>query len=280
MTARAQPVLDTSKADIVQDFYQFSDIPFDRSIPVEELFLMDQHEETLARLTYAVKRQWFAVLTGDCGSGKSTLIRKLIQMLDPFSYRCLYIADSKLTPRHFYNGVLRQMGVEGAFYRGDSKRILHREIALMTQTQKLRPVIIVDEAHLLDKEMLEELRFLLNFNVDSESPLALILVGQDELNDILRRRTCRAIAQRVNIRCYMPYLGPDDTTDYVHHQLERVDTQTEIFSDDAYQEIFQCSQGCIRIIDKICTHVLLYGAQQKKKVLSGLDVRFVIEQEL
>ena len=182
------------------DFYRFQRLPFDRAIPTEHLFMPDRHEEILARMTYAIERQWFVVLTGVCGSGKSTLIRRLQRQLDPFRYRCLYLADSKLTPRHFYNGILRQLGVEGAFYRGDSKRILHREIALMVQSQKIQPVILIDEAHLLDREMLEELRFLLNFNVDSESPLALVLSGQPELNDKLSRQSFHAISQRVNIR--------------------------------------------------------------------------------
>ena len=201
------------------DFYRFQMIPFDRAIPTEPLFMTDRHEEILARITYAIERQWFVVLTGACGSGKSTLIRRLIRSLDPFRFRCLYLADSKLTPRHFYNGILRQLGVEGAFYRGDSKRLLHREIALMVQSQKIQPVILIDEAHLLDREMLEELRFLLNFNVDSESPLALVLSGQPELNDKLNRQAFLAISQRVNMRCFSKNLDLMETRDYIRQQL-------------------------------------------------------------
>ena len=88
----------------------------------------------------------------------------------------MYLADSKLTPRHFTRGLLEQLGCEARFYRGDAKRQLHREIELMKGIHSLQPVVIVDETHLLDKEMLEEVRFLLNFKMDSESPMALILV--------------------------------------------------------------------------------------------------------
>ena len=100
----------------------------------------------------------------------------------------MYLADSKLTPRHFYKGLLEQLGCEAKFYRGDAKRQLHREIELMKGIHKLQPVVIVDEAHLLDREMLEEVRFLLNFKMDSESPMALILVGQSELWDKFQLR--------------------------------------------------------------------------------------------
>lgn len=282
MTApeRLDSRISTNTSSSFNAFYHFTYTPFDRSIPVEKLFLNDHHEEMLARLHYAIERQWFILLTGECGSGKSTLIRKLMRQLDPFRYRCLYLADSKLTPRHFYNGILRQLGVDGAFYRGDSKRLLHREIALMVQTQKIHPVILVDEAHLLDKEMLEELRFLLNFNIDSESPLALILSGQPELNDKLQRQAFRAITKRVNMRCFTHYLDEADTCRYVKQQVEQAGSPSVIFADDALSEIYQFSIGCLRVINKICTHALIYGAQREKGVLSGRDVRFVIEQEI
>jgi len=118
-------------------------------------------EETLGRLEYAAQRQLFAVVIGDCGTGKTTTIRLFRDSLDPAKFMVLYLADSKLTPRHFYKGLLEQLGCESKFYRGDAKRQLHREIELMRGIQHLQPVVIVDEAHLLDREMLEEVRFLL-----------------------------------------------------------------------------------------------------------------------
>ena len=82
-------------------------------------------------MQYAVQRQLFMVLTGDCGTGKTTLIRRLEHVLDPSEYSLMYLSDSKLTPRHFYKGLLTQLGIEARFYRSDAKRQLHREIELM-----------------------------------------------------------------------------------------------------------------------------------------------------
>ena len=107
--------------------------------------------------------------------------------------------------------ILRQLGAEGCFYRGDAKRRLHREIEVLQSIQHVKPVVIVDEAHLLDRETMEELRFLLNFKIDSDSPMALILVGQPELSDKLRRQAYLAIEQRVNLKCYNPYLDEAQT---------------------------------------------------------------------
>jgi type II secretory pathway predicted ATPase ExeA len=159
-------------------FYECERTPFSRNIPAPETYAAGAQEEALSRMKYAAERQLFAVLTGDCGTGKTTMLRKLKGALDESRYLLLYLADSKLTPRHFYNGLLAQMGQEGAFYRGDARRRLHSEIELARAVRKLRIVVAVDEAHLLDREMLEEVSFLLNFKMDSESPLSLVLAGQ------------------------------------------------------------------------------------------------------
>ena len=158
-----------------KDFYELSKMPFTRDIDPDELFERIGYLEALKRLKMAATKRWFAVLTGDCGTGKSTVLRKLKAELGDKEYKVLYIADSQLTPRHFYNGLLEQLGVQGKFYRGDSRRILHRELELLHGVYGKTPVVLVDEAHLLDKEMLEEIRFLLNQSMDSKSTLSLIL---------------------------------------------------------------------------------------------------------
>lgn len=151
-----------------------------RDIPTDQLYPSVMLEETLGRLEHAAQRQLFAVLTGDSGTGKTTAVRRFTDILDPGRFLVMYLADSKLTPRHFYKGLLEQLGCEAKFYRGDAKRQLHREIELLRGIHALQPVVVLDEAHLLDKEMLEEVRFLLNFKMDSQSPMALVLVGQSE----------------------------------------------------------------------------------------------------
>jgi general secretion pathway protein A len=158
---------------VFEEFYNLSQTPFARDIPTDQLYSSNALEEMLSRLEYAAQRQLFAVVTGDCGTGKTTTIRRFKANLSATRFLVLYLADSKLTPRHFYKGLLEQLGCEAKFYRGDAKRQLHHEIELMKGIQHLQPVVIVDEAHLLDREMLEEVRFLLNYKMDAESPMAL-----------------------------------------------------------------------------------------------------------
>jgi type II secretory pathway predicted ATPase ExeA len=109
-------------------FYDLSKTPFSRDIATEKLYSSIMLEEILGRLEYAAQRQLFAVITGDCGTGKTTIIRKFKDYLDSAQFMVMYLADSQLTPRHFYKGMLEQLGCEAKFYRGDAKRQLHREI--------------------------------------------------------------------------------------------------------------------------------------------------------
>lgn len=261
-------------------FYNLAREPFVRDIPMEEMFFNEAFTEALSRLEFTCHKHWFATLTGECGSGKSTAIRCLSNRLDSKRFRVLYLADSQLTPKHLYNGLLQQLGVEGCFYRGDSKRKLHKELEVMIALHNIEPVIIVDEAHLLTRETMEEIRFLLNFRMDSSSPMALILAGQPELHDKLRGNHYLAIRQRINMKCNLPNYEPAQTRQYIERHLQYAGAKDEIFSESATEEIYRISAGCARVINKLCVHCLLYGAQHQRSVIDDSVVQLIAKEEL
>lgn len=263
-----------------ESFYGMRNTPFSRDTPPQELYRSFMLDEMLERLEYAAERQLFVVVTGDCGTGKTTTIRRFTATLDAAKYKLLYLSDSKLTPRHFYKGMLEQLGCESKFYRGDAKRQLHREIELMRGIHRLQPVVVVDEAHLLDREMLEEVRFLLNFRMDAQSPMALILVGQSELWDRLRLQAYTAIRQRIDLQCKLPHYDRAQSGEYIKRQLSFAGSEHDIFSDGAIDEIHRFSSGSARLINKACTHSLIYGAQNKRRIIDDHMVKHVIQGEL
>jgi len=263
-----------------ESFYGLTQTPFSRDIPTKELYPSVMLEETLFRLQHVAERQLFAVVTGDCGTGKTTSIRRFHDMLDVAQFKVLYIADSNLTPRHFYKGLLEQLGCESKFYRGDAKRQLHREVELMRGIHRLQPVVIVDEAHLLDREMLEEVRFLLNCKMDAQSPMALILVGQTELWERFQLQAYAAIRQRIDLQCKLQHYDRAQAGEYLKRHLAYAGAEHDIFSDAAIDEIYRVSSGAARLINKVCTHSLIYGAQNSRRIIDDRMVRLVVQSEL
>ncbi|ANU12181.1 AAA family ATPase [Planococcus antarcticus DSM 14505] len=254
--------------------------PFSWDIPTAELYESNQLEEIIGRLNYAAELQLFAVMTAECGLGKMTAIRRFTDQLDPSRFKLLYLSDSKLTPRHFYKGMLEQLGLESKFYRGDAKCQLHREIELMKGIHKLTPVCVVDEAHLLDREMLEEVLFLLNFRMDAQSLMALIMVGQTELWDCLQFQSFAAIRQRIDIQFRLHHLDRAETEQYMIQHLAYAGVGSDIFSKSAIDEVFNYSSGASRLINKLATHCLLFAAQNGNRIIDDRMVKKVIEGEL
>ncbi|HVI41357.1 MAG TPA: AAA family ATPase [Anaerovoracaceae bacterium] len=260
-------------------FYELTGTPFSRSIKTEYLYMPSELEEVFNRLNYVAERQLFAVVTGDCGTGKTTLLRKLSNELNPNKYKFLYISDSKLTPGNFYRCLLEQLGFQAKYNRGDAKRQLHTEIEIMKAVRGVQPVCVCDECHLMNREMLEEIRFLLNVKLDSESPMGLILAGQTELWQKLQLQAYAAIRQRIDIQSTLNHYDRAQTSSYISHQLKTAGSCGEIFTDAAIDAIYQYSSGTARIIDKICTSLLLYGSQSRKRIIDDHAVKYVLECE-
>jgi len=261
-------------------FYNFTNTPFSRTIPSNALYKGNDSDELIERLKYAAGKQLFAVLLGDSGTGKTTTLRRFCDEIHDLKYRTLYLSDSKLTPRTFYKSLLEQLGFEAKYYRCEAKRQLHKEIEIMKGVDGVVPIAIVDEAHLLSKEMLEEIRFLLNFKMDSQSPMTLILSGQAELWDKLKLQAYAAIRQRIDIHCVVGRLDRARTNEYVLSQLSYAGADREMFTEAAIDEVFKFSSGIPRLINKACTESLMYGAQNRKTILDDRMVKLVVEQEL
>lgn len=219
-----------------EEFFSMKHTPFSNGIPTSSLYLSDAVREGLGRLCYTAEHQLFAVVTAEVGCGKTTLIRRLTDSLDPEKYLVLYLSDSQLTPRWFYNGLLQQLGAEPKFYRGDAKLSLHQQLEYMRQAKHKKVVTIVDEAHLLKRETLEEIRFMLNYQMDSMSPMALILVGQNELWDKLNLQAYAAVRQRIDLKCELPFFDCAQTKKYIQAHLAYAEGPDEIFTDEAIDE--------------------------------------------
>lgn len=264
-----------------EQFFEMTHTPFTRNIPAERLYISEKIEDAIGRLKYAADHEQFAVVMAEPGCGKSTLARLLKERLPKDRYLLLYLSDSKLTPRWLYSGLLDQMGLEPKFYRGDSKRKLQNAITAVKESQNRKVVCILDEAHLLGKEMLEEFRFLLNYEFDSVSPMSLILIGQKELWDNkLRLQAYAAIRQRVEMTIVLERLDRAEVRKYIAAHMAYSGCNGEVFTSDAEDEVYKISSGIPRMINRICEKTLLYAYQQQKRLIDGHMVRYVSEHEM
>lgn len=262
-------------------FFEMEHTPFTRDIPADRLYLSPRLEDALGRLVYVVDHRMFAVVTASPGCGKSTMVRMLGGRLGKEKYMLLYLSDSKLTPRWLYAGLLGQLGLEPHFFSGDSKRLLQKEIDAVCREQKKKVVCVLDEAHLLGKDMLEEIRFLMNYRFDSESPLSLVLVGQTELWDTkLRLQAYEAIRQRIDMSIVLERLDRAETGKYIAAHMAYAGAGKEIFTSGAEDEIYKISSGIPRMINRVCEKTLMYACQQQKRLADEHMVRLVADHEM
>jgi type II secretory pathway predicted ATPase ExeA len=174
---------------------------------------------------------------------------------------------------------LHQLGYKARFYRGDAKRQLTKALYEIADSGQV-PVIAVDEAHLLSYEMLEEIRFLLNMEMDSKSSCSLILVGQSELRSKLKLQIHQAIDGRVDMRFHLEAMSWEETAIYVRRHLERVKCSREIFTEPALKVIHDYAGGTARKVNKVAQASLMAAASQEKQLIDDYLVKEVIMSEL
>ena len=259
-------------------FFQLTRTPFTRGLLPEQLLTTPAMQEAGARLDYTARERRFAVLTGDVGAGKSTALRAFLARLPVTRYTPLYVTDSQLTPRNFYHEALCQLGLPPRFYRGDARRQLHRALQERDDAGK-QPVIVIDEAHLLGRAMLEEIRFLLNFDVDSRAPLALILAGQTELRRTLKLECFTAIAQRISCRAHLPALTLEESAGYIQHHLTQAGAPGALFTEAALRLIHAFAGGLPRQLNNVCGACLLYAYGQHCHLIDDTIAHEVIDTE-
>lgn len=266
----------------IDAFFNLRRQPFERDVPAGALYIAPRTQELLSRLEYAALRRKFVVVTGDVGVGKTTAIRKFADSLDCTRSRFIYIADSALKPRVFYWEVLTQMGVDEkpSFYRSESKRKMLAHMRRLLDSAQIIPVIIVDEAHLLSDEMLEETRFLLNNDMDSNNPMSLVVVAQSELRARLSKDVYEPITQRIDFHFKLEPFDRAQTNEYIAYHMRYAGGDAGVFSDTAVDSVYGYSRGLARKINKVCSLALIYAAQHGKRAIDGADIEFIIEQEL
>jgi general secretion pathway protein A len=254
-------------------FFGLNEKPFAITPDPRYLYMSQRHADALAHLLYGVSESGgFIQLTGEVGTGKTTLIRSLLVQL-PEKSQIALVLNPQLSTREFLHSICDELGVavdrEDSF-KGMVDRLNTHLLAAHAGGQ--RTVLIVDEAQNLSLELLEQIRLLTNLETAKHKLLQIILIGQPELREMLARRDMRQIAQRITGRYHLEPLSREDTAAYVQHRLKVAGAQTWFFSDGALKEIFLRSTGIPRLINVIADRALLAAYAQQ---VATIDRRLV-----
>lgn len=255
-------------------YWGLSEPPFDNAPNPKFFYLSPEHEEALIRMAYAVKqRKGAAMLTGEYGCGKTTLSRALLQRLETDKYEIGLLTNPAWNQIEFLREVLYQLGVETQ-EKGKAE-LLHVLNDLFYRNFKAGKdsVVIVDEAQLIEEDAIfEEIRLLLNFQLDDRFLVTLLLIGSPELREKVRR--LRHLDQRIAIRYHLNTLDYQHTANYIEYRLKVSGQTRQIFTGEAMKLIFDFTRGTPREINNLCDICLLMGYSKR---LREIDERVVAE---
>ena len=241
-----------------KEYFGLSDYPFNLTPDPKYLVVTPGYNEILAGLYYGIEMaKGLTVVTGEVGTGKTTALRWIIRRLQT-GVLASYIINPHLSIEEFYYHLTDMLGLK--HWSNKSEMLTQLGNLLEQRHQRaMRTILIVDEAHQLSDEVLEEIRLLLNFESDSAKHLQVVLAGQPELTEKLRQPNLRQLKQRVALRCTMPILNSlEDVERYITERLKIAEAkQTDIFSNEAIELIYQCSEGIPRQVSNLCDNALL-----------------------
>jgi len=230
--------------------------PFSKTPDPKFLFYSRTHEEALARLQHGVEEKEIILLTGEVGSGKTTLSRALMDSLED-NYRVISILNPRLTPSQFLRVIAKRFNIENIHARDDLLEIIYEKV-YEDYIKGITPVIIIDEAQLIPgKDTFEEIRLLTNFQLDEENLLSLILIGQPDLRKRLERKAYLPLRQRIGLLYHLDPLTEEEVKEYIAHRLRLAGREEPLFSEDAIKAICEFSQGIPRNINNIASNSLL-----------------------
>ncbi|MEC0229763.1 ExeA family protein [Paenibacillus alba] len=250
--------------------------PFTRELDRVACYEYRGHQEAFARLKLMVEQQALGVLTGEVGSGKSTLIRRLFRSYDAMTHLPIYLSIAGLKPRDFYGELLRHVGEEPLYSVTKAKRQWEDVLAGRQAHGEKQLVVVIDEAQEMSEAMMLELRFVMNHQMDACSLFPLILVGQPELRKQLRLKKYEAIAQRIGMQFHLQGMTKEETEAYIRHHIKTACLSSPVFSETAMHLVHTASQGLPRVINQICRHVLHDAAGKQHEVVEEIHITRVL----
>lgn len=237
--------------------------PFDKEISIDKLFSSRDTKELDSRLKYILDNRGICLIVGEPGSGKSVGLRKLTDNMNRSLYKPCYLQLTTLTVKDFYQAIAMLLGEIPRHRKVQLFNQIQDSIQSLYYEQHITPVIIIDEIHMAPMSILDDLRLLFNFKMDSANPFVLILAGQPQIRNKLALNACYPLRQRITMRYSMQGLSIEETADYCISRMKIAGCTSDIFTPSALEAIHTISGGIPRNINNIAVTSLMYSTERK-----------------
>jgi len=268
------------------DFYGFREKPFNLTPDPRFVYLSKNHREAFAHLLYGINnRAGFILLTGEVGSGKTTVLRALLNHLNADRYRTALIFNPCLTAPELIQDITREFAIRTPLFNQASLLNALNVFLLQQNAEGRTVVLVIDEAQNLELPVLEQIRLISNLETDTDKLIQIVLAGQPEFLQVLKRREVRQLNQRITVRCHLYPMDLEDTAAYVNHRLRVAGGRDGvIFSNKALKRIYKYSGGLPRLVNSASDRALLVGyARDATKIgsrISALGIKDVKEESV
>jgi type II secretory pathway predicted ATPase ExeA len=262
----------------LQAHYGFTRMPFGRNLAPGMLHSYAGHTEAVVRICWCVEQHAIGVVTGEVGAGKTVAIRAATASLDTSRHLVIYLPNPSVGVRGMLHHIVACLGRTPSFYTATLAPQAADALAAEHAERGRTPIVIIDEAHLLDTAQLEAIRMLTNHDMDSGSPFATLLVGQPTLRQRLKLGILAALDQRISMRYNLAGMPREDSTSYIHHHLRLAGRDDTLFSDDAITVIHNASRGYPRAINNLAVLALTAAFARKQAIVDEKAARAAVTE--
>jgi len=264
--------------DRLRAHWGLSRTPFSKELAPSMLFCSAAHQEAVVRIEWIISERALGVVCGEVGAGKTVAARAATAALDSSRYTVIYLPNPAVGARGIYTQIVRALGATPRFYRATLIPQATELLAAETAERGKTVVLILDEAHLLSVEQLEELRMLTNSEMDSRATFACLLLGQPTLRRRLRQGVFAALDQRIALRCTLDGMDRKETGDYIAHHVKLAGRSDTLFSDDAVALIHETSRGLPRAVNNLATQSLIAAYATNKSICDESSARAAVAE--
>jgi type II secretory pathway predicted ATPase ExeA len=264
--------------DKLQGFYGFTRMPFGRDLAPGMLHRHNAHSEAVARIGWCVTEHRIGVITGEVGTGKTVALRAALSTLDNSRHTIIYLPNPTVGVRGIHHQIVTALGAQPLVHHATLVPQATDALAAEQAERGRTPVLVIDEAHLLDHPQLESIRMLTNHDLDSTSPFACLLVGQPTLRRRMKLGVLAALDQRIGLRYTMAPMTDKETGSYLRHHLALAGRDDTLFSDDAVTLVHQTSRGYPRAVNNLALQALIAAFAADKAIVDESSTRTAIAE--